>query len=215
MRSPGQVLRSLLGDRYARIAGSRYRAIFVNMAKATAAIADELPANAHVLDVGGGDGEPLNWLLALRGDVRITTIDVAPGVGRWIDPSHHERVTCIDSMSLQGYLDSARPLPDVLLLSDVIHHVPVAARTGFFAVVASAFQRRPHLRVIIKDVEPGHWRATLGRLSDRYLTADRGVELVARDQMIAAMRRACGAVRHRDTPLLAADPPNYAIVFDR
>jgi len=213
--SPGRLARSVLGDRYARVAGRLYRSIFVDMAKASAAIATELPANAHVLDVGGGDGEPLNWLLQLRTDVHVTTIDVAPGVGRWICARHIDRVTRIDSMSLQAYLHSGRPLPDVLLLMDVVHHVPVAARDGFLTVVADALQRVPRLRIIVKDVEPGHWRATAGRLSDRYITGDHGVRLIARSELIDAMRRACGSIRHHETRLLSMDPPNYAVVFQR
>lgn len=213
--SPGRLARSLLGDRHSRIAGRWYRAIFVDMGEASTAIAAEIPPGAHVLDVGGGDGEPLNRLLELRADVRITTIDVAPGVGRWIQARHLDRVTRIDSTSLQAYLASGRPLPDVLLLSDVIHHVPAAERDAFLAVVAEALQRAPHLRIIVKDVEPGHWRATLGRLSDRYVTGDRHVQLVSRSELVDAMRRACAGIRHHETGLFGIDPPNYAVVFQR
>jgi len=211
--SPGRFIRTLLGDRHARVAARLYRAIFVDMAKASAAIAAELPSNAHVLDVGGGDGEPLNWLLELRSDIRVTTIDVATSVGRWIHARHLDRVTRIESTSLQAYLASGRPLPDVILLSDVIHHVPVATRDAFLAVVAEILKRSPELRVIIKDVEPGHWRAALGRLSDRYVTGDRGVQLISRNELIDAMRRAYAGIRHRETALFAIDPPNYVVVF--
>ena len=211
--SPGRLLRTILGDRQARVAGRLYRAIFVDIAKANAAIAAELPSHARVLDVGGGDGEPLNGLLELRPDVSVTTIDVAPGVGRWIQSRHLDRVTRLESTSLETYLASSRPLPDVLLLSDVIHHVPVAARDAFLAVVAEVLRRVPHLRIIVKDVEPGHWRATLGKWSDRYVTGDRGVQLVSRNELIDAMRRASAGIRHRETALFAIDPPNYALVF--
>jgi hypothetical protein len=203
----------VLGDRHARVAGRFYRAIFVDMKKATAAIAAEIPSGAHVLDVGGGDGAPLNYLLELRSDVRVTTIDVVPGVGRWIRPQYLDRVTRIESTSLHEYLGSGRPLPDVLLLSDVMHHVPVAWRDGFLAVVADVLRRAPALRIIVKDVEPGHWRATLGRLSDHYVTGDRHVQLIARNDLIHAMRRAYAGIRHRETALFAIDPPNYALVF--
>jgi Methyltransferase domain len=213
--SPGRFIRAVLGDRHARVAGRLYRAIFVDMKKASAAIAAELPSNARVLDVGGGDGEPLNYLLELRDDVRVTTIDVAPGVGRWIHAQHLDRVTRIESTSLQAYLDSGRPLPDVLLMSDVIHHVPVAARDAFLAVVAQVLQRAPHLRIIVKDVEPGHWRATLGRLSDLYVTGDRDVQLISRSDLVEAMRRAYAGIRHRETALFTIDPPNYAVVFSQ
>jgi hypothetical protein len=213
--SPGRFLRTVLGDRLSRVAGRVYRAIFVDMEKATAAIAAELPTAAQVLDVGGGDGEPLNRLLELRSDVRITTIDVAPGVGRWIHARHLPRVTRIASTSLQAYVASGRPLPDVLLLSDVMHHVPVAGRDAFLAAVADVLKRAPRLRIIVKDVEPGHWRATLGRLSDRYVTGDRDVQLISRNELIDAMRHAHAGIRHHETELFRLDPPNYAVVFQQ
>lgn len=211
--SPGRLVRAVLGDRYSQVAGKLYRAIFVDMAKASAAIAAELPANAHVLDVGGGDGEPLNRLLELRSDIRVTTIDVARGVGRWIHARHLNRVTRIEATSLQAYLGSGRALPDVLLLSDVLHHVPVAERAAFLTVVTGVLDRAPQLRIIVKDVEPGHWRATLGRWSDLYVTGDRDVQLVSRDELISAMRSTHDGIRHRETGLFASDPPNYAVVF--
>ena len=211
--SPGRILRTVLGDRHARVAGRLYRAIFVDMAKANAAIAAELPSNARVLDVGGGDGEPLNGLLELRADVLVTTIDVAPGVGRWIQARHLDRVTRLESTTLQSYLASGRPLPDVVLISDVMHHVPVEERSAFLSAVAEVLRRAPAARIIVKDVEPGHWRATLGQWSDRYVTGDRGVQLISRSELIDAMDRASAGIRHRETGLFAIDPPNYALIF--
>lgn len=183
------------------------------MAKASAAIASELPPRAHVLDVGGGDGEPLNWLLEQRADIRVTTIDIVPGVGRWIDAAHRERVTCIESTSLEAYVDSGQPMPDVLLLSDVMHHVPVTQRGAFLDVVAGLVARSGKMRVVVKDVEPGHWRAVLGKWSDHYITGDRGVQLISRAELIDSMRRACAGLQHRETTLFAVDAPNYVLVF--
>jgi hypothetical protein len=115
--------------------------------------------------------------------------------------------------SLATYLESGKPLPDVLLLSDVIHHIPRDQRTVFLSSVRALLVRAPRLRVIVKDVEPGHLRATLGYLSDRYVTGDRAVELVARVDLVAAMQRAVGPVRWSETSLYDDDSPNYALVF--
>ena len=211
--SIGRLARNLLGERYARVAGRAYRALFVDMRKASAAIAEWIPPAAHVLDVGGGDGEPLNHLLALREDIRVTTIDVATGVGRWIDAPHLARVDRLDATSLDDYLASGRAVPDVLLLSDVMHHVPSEARDRFLAVVADLLTRSPQLRIIVKDVEPGHWRATLGYLSDRYVTGDRGVRPIGREELIQAMARMHADLCCQEAGLFAHDPPNYALVF--
>lgn len=209
----GRLVRNVLGERRARSAGRLYRALFVDMAKASELIAAEIPPGAHVLDVGGGDGEPLNHLLALRSDIRVTTIDVATGVGRWIDAMHAARVERLDATSLASYLASGRPLPDVLLLSDVMHHVPGGERDAFLAAVRDLLRRVPRLRIIVKDVEPGHWRATLGLWSDRYVTGDRGVLPIGRRELVGAMTRVEAGLRWRETGLFAHDPPNYALVF--
>lgn len=213
--SPGQLVRTLLGDRRSRVAGRAYRALFVDLDKATQAIASQISTGAHVLDVGGGDGEPLNLLLDRRPDISVTTIDVADVVGRWIAPSHLGRVTRLPRTTLSDYAESGRPMPDVLLISDVMHHIPVAQRDAFMAAIAAMLGRLPSLRIIVKDVEPGHWRATLGRLSDHYVTGDRGVSLIGRSELIDAMRRAHAPIRWHETGLFASDPPNYALVFQQ
>jgi hypothetical protein len=213
--SPGALARRLLGDRAFRVAGRAYRSVFVDLDGEIATIATEIPSNAHVLDVGGGDGEPLDRLLALRPDVRVTTIDVAANVGSWISPVHAARVECRACTTLAEYLASGACLPDVLLLADVMHHVPPTQRPSFLTSIAELLRRQPALRLIVKDVEPGHWRATLGYWSDRYVTGDRDVSPVSRAALVELVRGACGPLAWRETPLYASDPPNYALVFER
>ena len=212
--SPGRFVRSVLGERAFRAVGRVYRAAFVDLDREVAAIAAEIPPQAHVLDVGGGDGEPLDRLLARRPDIRVTTIDVAPSVGAWIAAAHADRVVRVPSTTLEGYLASAAPVPEVLLACDVIHHIPPTERAAFFAAVATLFERNSALRFIVKDVEPGHWRATLGCLSDRYVTGDRAVSPVSRAELVEAITSSRPDLRWRETGLFDADPPNYALVFE-
>ena len=101
---PGPAIRRLLGRRLARHAGRWYRAIFVDLYKEAAALATVIPHGAHVLDVGGGDGQPLNHLLALRSDLKITTLDSGPVVGQWIEARFETQVTRLPRTSLGDYL---------------------------------------------------------------------------------------------------------------
>jgi len=213
--SPGAIARRVLGDRAFRVAGRAYRAVFVDLDGEIATIAAEIPRGAHVLDVGGGDGEPLDRLLTLRSDIRVTTIDVARRVGAWIAPEHGTRVERLPATTLAAYIASTTALPDVLLLADVMHHVPPAHRPALLAAVAELFRRSPDARLIVKDVEPGHWRATLGYWSDRFVTGDRGVAPLPRAVLVDLVCGACGPLAWRETPLFARDPPNYALVFER
>jgi hypothetical protein len=211
----GSAIRTVLGPRKARRAGQLYRAIFVDLAKVGAALASAIPCDAHLLDVGGGDGQPLNHLLALRPDLMITTLDPAPVVGQWIERRFDGRVKRLPCTSLADYVSRNLADPDAILIADVMHHIPQTARLAFLASVKVLLERVLTLRIIVKDVEPGHWRASLGLWSDRYVTGDRNVSLVSIDSMKHLFEEALGPLRREDTNLFKTDSPNYAMVFYR
>jgi 2-polyprenyl-3-methyl-5-hydroxy-6-metoxy-1,4-benzoquinol methylase len=211
----GPAVRRLVGPRWARRLGRAYRAVFVDLRKVAAALAAVIPSGAHVLDVGGGDGEPLNHLLAIRGDLRVTTLDPAPVVGQWLEPRFESQVVRLPSTSLADYLASNRPQPDTLLMADVMHHVPDSERPAFLRAVRALLDRAPGLRIVVKDVEPGSWRALLGYWSDRYVTGDVDVSPIARRHLVNLLQEALGPLRHEHTNLFETDRPNYAIVFYR
>jgi methyltransferase family protein len=213
--SLGTSLRRLLGARLARVAGRCYRAIFVDLRKVAEVLAAAIPRNARVLDIGGGDGEPLNHLLALRSDLHITTLDPLAEVGQWIDARYSGRVTRLAHTSLAEYLAGNRADPDTLLIADVMHHIPPDARAEFLRSVRVLLDRLPRLRIIVKDVEPGQWRAQLGYWSDRYITGDREVSPISREDLVRLFEDYLGPLRRENTNLLATDEPNYAIVFFR
>jgi hypothetical protein len=211
----GAAVRRLLGARLARHAGRWYRAIYVDLAKEAAALATAIPHGAHLLDVGGGDGEPLNHLLSLRPDLRVTTLDPGPVVGQWIDARFDDQVTRLPGTSLGEYLAGGRPDPDAILIADVLHHIPETLRPSFLGSVGSLLERVPQLRIIVKDVEPGSWRALLGYWSDRYITGDRDVNPISREEVAFLFQEALGPLRREDTDLFEADRPNYAVAFFR
>jgi hypothetical protein len=211
----GQAIRRLLGARLARRAGRWYRAIYVDLAKVAAAIAPGIPRNAHLLDIGGGDGEPLNHLLTLRPDLRVTTIDPGPVVGQWIEARFAGQVTRLPSTGLAEYLSQTRTDPDAILIADVLHHIPEITRAGFLGSVRVLLERVPQLRIIVKDVEPGSWRALLGYWSDRYITGDPNVSPISRENLARLFEEALGPLRRNDTNLFETDRPNYAITFFR
>jgi hypothetical protein len=213
--SVGSFVRKLLGKRLARLAGRRYRAIFVDLSKEAAVLAVAIPPNAHVLDIGGGDGEPLNHLLALRSDLQITTLDPRAEVGQWIDARYSGRVTRLAHTSLAKYLADGLADPDTLLIADVMHHVPPDARGEFLRSIRILLDRLPRLRIIVKDVEPGHWRARLGYWSDRYITGDRKVSPISSEEVVLLFQKHLGPLRHESTNLFVTDEPNYAIIFFR
>lgn len=211
----GTAIRRVLGPHLSRGIGLLYRAIYVDLAEVAAALAAVLPLDAHLLDVGGGDGQPLNYLLALRTDLMITTLDPAPVVGEWIDRRFDARVKRLPCTSLAEYVSRSFADPDVMLIADVMHHISPKARQGFLGSVRALLDRIPELRIIVKDVEPGYWRASLGYWSDRYITGDRDVSPISMENVTRLFEEALGPLRREETSLFKADCPNYAIVFYR
>jgi hypothetical protein len=211
----GPAIRRLLGPRLACRAGLYYRSLFVDLAHVAAALDVALPRDAHLLDVGGGDGQPLNQLLALRPDLMITTLDPAPVVGQWIEERCAGRVTRLPATTLAEYVSRGLKDPDVILIADVMHHIHQTARRGFLDSVRVLLDRVPKLRIIVKDVEPGYWRASLGYWSDRYVTGDRNVSLISSHAMTRLFEEALGPLHREETSLFKMDSPNYAMVFYR
>lgn len=211
----GPAIRRLVGPRQARRLARCYRAMFVDLAKEAAALASVIPPDSHVLDIGGGDGEPLNHLLAVRADLRVTTLDPGPVVGQWIERRFERRVTRLPGMTLADYVAAGRPDPDTILIADVMHHIPESVRPAFLQSLRVLLERVPQLRIIVKDVEPGSWRAWLGYWSDRYVTGDRHVSPISRGSLMRLLHEALGPLRHEHTNLFEVDRPNYAITFYR
>jgi hypothetical protein len=211
----GAAIRRLLGPRLARRVGRRYRSFFVDLDKEAAALSEAIPRDVHLLDIGGGDGEPLNHLLNLRPDLRVTTIDPGPVVGNWISDRFDQQVKRMPRTNLAEYLDGGNANPDAILIADVMHHIPKTGRGHFLGSVATLLQRVPHLRIIVKDVEPGSWRALLGYWADLYITGDLDVNPISRQDLTQLFREALGPLRSEDTNLFEADHPNYAVTFFR
>jgi hypothetical protein len=211
----GPLIRRFLGPRIAQRAAKHYRAIYVDLEKVATALAAVIPRGAHLLDVGGGDGQPLNYLFSIRADLTITTLDPAPVVGQWIDARYESRVKRLPRTSLAEFVSCPHAHADVILIADVMHHIPKSARHKFLDSVGVLLERVPGLCIIVKDVEPGHWRALLGLWSDRYITGDQNVSLISREAVTRLFEEVLGPLHREDTNLFKRDVPNYAIVFRR
>ncbi len=211
--TPGVLLRKALGPCLPAFAKS-YRRIYLNPEKLAQVIAQQLPKNASVLDVGGGDGYLSNDLLAIRKDISLTLIDLATGIGKGIDPSFRNRVHVYDGKSIQDWMKERMATDSLhaVVLSDVIHHIPDTALDGFIHDLAELC-RRTHAVLIIKDVEPGHYLATIGLWADKYLSGDRATRLVSQQRLVGLLKAEMPNSVLVETELAKIDPPNYCVVF--
>lgn len=211
--SIGKIVRNITGKRF-RTIGLVYRSFFMNLNTMAQAISPAIPQDAWIIDVGGGDGEPLNNLLALRSDIKVTMIDLSMNIGGAIKQEFVHRVKKHPGLGIAQFKNNGERTPDVILISDVVHHVPVKERQGFFSDLLLLAGSKKDMRIIIKDIEPGYFRAFLGRFADRWISGDKEMSLVSRGALIGLMHEAFGNTFETiETELFKMDPPNYAQVF--
>jgi SAM-dependent methyltransferase len=200
--SPGQIARKILGPAF-RPAGEAYRRIFVDMARVADWFAAQLPPNARVLDIGGGDGYVVNLLLERRRDVVVTMTDIAPQIGTFIAERNRSRVRLFpgaEATAIDGQFD-------VITLADVVHHVPASQRGAFFSMLGAVANRTGANSFLIKDIRPGNLRAKLALWGDIYITGDRHVLQVPEGEIgIPGFHRTASAM---------PDFPNYCIALSR
>jgi 2-polyprenyl-3-methyl-5-hydroxy-6-metoxy-1,4-benzoquinol methylase len=206
----GHLVRKLLGPRYFKPLGRAWRSLFVSLAEVVESV-PALSPHARVLEVGGGDGQLMNALCARFPQLKATIIDIQAEVGTALDPSVRQRVEVLGGTSVRAYAALERPAPDLVLLCDVLHHVPPAQRAAFLEDLALVV--RADTLLFVKDVRPGSPRAYLGYLSDYYITGDRAVSPLAEADVEAMIASQFPWLEPRRTGLHVRDAPNYSIVF--
>ena len=205
----GPWVRRILPARAEKLAADTYRGLFVDLDKVAGCLAKHVPDGALLLDVGGGDGHLLNRLLALRADLSVDMVDIADRVGALLDVRFEARVRRFPSTTLEQHASAHAGLYRAALISDVMHHVPPEQRAAFLYAVATCLQ--PGGAVFIKDVQPGHPLATLGRFCDRYLSGDKGVSLVSIAALRALVDQAVATEGFEELGLIEIDRPNYLV----
>ena len=209
--TPGQAARHILGT-HAKPVGEIYRRIFVDFGRVVDAFAHSLPRGAHCLDIGGGDGMGTNFLLDRRPDLTVTMIDVAGQVGAFLEERHKSRVSIMPSTSIADYAKLGIACGGVIV-TDVVHHVPIEMRHQFFADLAQCVDDIGCETLVIKEVGPGRFRSQLSLLSDWYVTGDRHVRLLAPSDLDAHVRAKVAPERIVNMAHLTPDEPNYCLIY--
>lgn len=186
-----------------------YRSLFMDVDRCARQLQAAIPTDCHVIDVGGGDGAVLDAILRARPDLTATMLDLKDEVGKFLAPESMPRVDIHARTSIHHYLAQGGTQAACVLVSDVVHHVPMEARAGFFRDCVRLLQ--PGGTLIIKDVAPGHLVSLASVYADRYITGDRHVQLIAPGELISLLQ---GLGLRVSAPLLArAERPNYAFAF--
>jgi 2-polyprenyl-3-methyl-5-hydroxy-6-metoxy-1,4-benzoquinol methylase len=129
-----------------------------------------VPDARHILEVGCGEGAITERLAIAFPKADITGIDIVPHLGR-LYAGPVKRVQ-FHNITVQELAATKAGSYDLIVLADVLHHVPLEIRAELMAAIRKLMT--PHGRFVMKEWErnysPIYW---LGYLSDRWITGDR------------------------------------------
>ena len=146
-----------------------YRSRFIDLDACAELLAENVPAGS-ILEVGCGDGQLAEKILTRFPGATYVGIDIAPAVGRLYN-GDRERAS-FRSIDSGTFLDSTSDRFELVLLVDVLHHVPEALRGGVLDDVRELTAPGGHYAV--KDWARSRSAAHLAAwASDRVLTGDR------------------------------------------
>lgn len=184
----GPFIRKLFGPYENRISEA-YRSIYIDI-DAFVELMHQWKSTANaILEVGCGEGAVTERLNAFYPGAKITAIDITPRIGRLYRGLLGD-VRFIQSSVLE-IADREPGQYDLVVLSDVLHHVPPELRQGLLDAIRIALA--PKGTFIFKDWQrnyaPIHW---LCYASDRWLTGDR-ISYMTRDEMRERLAASFGA----------------------
>jgi SAM-dependent methyltransferase len=147
-----------------------YRAFFVSLDRETRTVRRWWPTARHILEIGCGEGAVCQRLSRLYPEAAITGIDISPRAGR-LFRGDRARVT-FRVEALEEFAPRHEAVFDLVLLCDVLHHVPWDRHEGILQLVRSMIQ--PGGGFVFKEWEQrANVAHALNYFSDRILTGDR------------------------------------------
>ncbi len=164
----GPFVRGLFG-RYERQISDAYRSIYLDLGALVDLIHEWRPDAERILEIGCGEGQVTERLRRRYPNAAITAIDISPRLGRLYRGAPHN-VRFIQCTARQ-IAETASRQHDLIVISDVLHHVPVELRQGVLEAARTALA--PDGTLVFKDWEiDGSLIHRLCHASDRWLTGD-------------------------------------------
>ena len=194
-----------------RPVASAYRAIYLDLADLERVLARQVPRAASILEVGGGEGAVTELLARTFGEARILSIDITPRIGRLY--AGRKDLVEFRQASVSEIADDQPASFDLVVLSDVLHHVPQNLRESFLGDIAHCVA--PGGQLVIKEwartAAPIHW---LCYASDRWLTGDR-IAFMTPDELRALVGRAVPGLQHAGEGEIAPWANNFFQAYQR
>jgi 2-polyprenyl-6-hydroxyphenyl methylase/3-demethylubiquinone-9 3-methyltransferase len=184
----GPIVRGMLG-RYERPVSDAYRAAFFDIDAAVARMRAWQPSAHRILEVGCGEGVITERLRSAYAEAEITAIDITPRVGRmYAGPPNGLRFLQCDVRSIAAREPGRY---DLVVLCDVLHHVPINLRHAVLAAIRVAMA--PGGSFVLKEWESR--RTVMNAIcwaTDRWITGDR-ISYMTREDMRQRLASAFGS----------------------
>lgn len=209
--SLGKAIRKILGKKLFIIVGKLYKAYFFNLNNFIETFPDIKPGSVF-LDIGGGEGDPVNYILKKFPETNVIMIDIADEIGSFLDKEIKDRVKIFPNTSVKKYIEINKQKPDYILIMDVLHHINKMDRKEFLNDI-KLLLNGVKCQIIIKDNEPGYFKTKLGYWADVYISGDKNTTLVSKEELVNLMNSEFGNVKYYETDLFKLNRPNYSFVF--
>jgi SAM-dependent methyltransferase len=164
----GKVVRRLSGPLEPYLADA-YRGFFFNVN----GFADRVAAMGQVgsvVEIGCGEGALITALAERMPQTQFLGLDVTSNVGRlFAGDRTRVRFECTDAAVVA---EREGAIADLVIVCDVMHHVPTEARRGLWQAAETLVKRggRIVFKEWLKNPAPIYW---IGWASDRFITGDR------------------------------------------
>ena len=208
--SLGSTVRSWFGPHEHKVA-ELYRGLFLDIDDLYERVFAWKQDPVRILDVGCGEGAGTERLAAQFPHAEILAIDITPRAGRL----YRGRTRGVEfrTCTIQDVAAQQPASFDLVLMCDVIHHIPTAIRPEILrAAIATLTDDGTFF---LKDWErsfgPVHWACYA---SDRWLTGDK-VEHLAPEQMRQLVLSNTATMQVRETARVRPWRNNYAMAFAR
>jgi len=175
--------------RHERLIADLWRGIFMSSHHWTRTIGTWAPQPRCILELGCGEGCSTMQLANAYPDAMIDAVDIASQIGRlYQGPTDRVRFRIVTAEELAKESPEAY---DLIVVTDVLHHIPREARDSFLASVRVLLA--PKGILAFKDWHR-NWTPIyyLGYVADRWLTGDR-VAYLTRAEARLAMDNVFGA----------------------
>ena len=195
----GPAVRAMLG-RWEVPAANLYRSPFIKLDDLVATVASLGPAK-RILEIGCGDGTHATRVCAAFPDAEYLGMDIAAEPGR-LFRGDQRRATFRTVPSAELLAEHPEPY-DLVLLVDVVHHIPRPQRLGVLRDAAALTAQTG--TIIIKEWEriPG-LAHMFCYAADWYVTGDKQVDFATKEELDQLLTEALGGF---EVTLVARVPP--------